>query len=91
MTQSRRRTVLWLVFAVLFLGTPVVTFLFGKANSWLLILVVGAFASGNVLASVKQDPEDSVIFRGMMFGIGIMFVYLGVAFVGCLVALNGIR
>ena len=80
-----------MVFLLLFLGTPAALLLFVKfGTAWVPVLLGGALASGIALAALEREPGDPVILLGIMFGFGIAMVYVGVVFVGCMMALRGI-
>ncbi len=68
-----------------FWGGPVLGFLLGNRGNILAFPLVGAMTSGFALAKVRSKTIVGVIFSGVVYSIGVLLVYVGIIFVGCLV------
>ena len=81
----------WLIFWLAFFGGPILGFLSitGRGGrSFLSFPLVGAIVSGFALAKICAKTIPGVILLGMIFSVVVAVVYVGLLFVGCLVALQ---
>jgi len=79
---------MWAVFLALFLGSPVLALLAG-AQGIMPVLAMGTLASGFLLSKLFAKDSAMFVLLGILFSAGILAIYIGVAFVGCLVLLKG--
>jgi hypothetical protein len=91
MDASDNRRKLWFCFWLLFIVTPslFVISLFAGGNSTpglpISILLVGSVITGFLLAKLSAKTFPGFVALGILYSAGVVVVYLGVAFVGCLV------
>jgi hypothetical protein len=79
-----------LVFWVAFFGSPILGLLAASARvggAILFLAIPGAMIAGFSLAKVYTKTPVTFIAIGILFTIGVLAVYLGIMFVGCLVIL----
>lgn len=83
-TESKSRQVpLRLAAILLFFGTPAIAFLSWKAGlPWFLVLAIGAFVCGWVIAELDREPDDSRVMQTIVWGLGIVFFYFAAGFIG---------
>ena len=82
---------LWLWFWGVFIGTPVLALLsaqFRQGAVAIPLMLVGTLVSGFLLAAVTKKNDSGLVVYAILYSAGLFVVYLGVAFVGCLVTLN---
>lgn len=84
---------LWLYFWLLFIATPAffIATMAGRNSKPELpfsILFLGSILAGFVLSKLFAKTEAGFILLGALFSAGILAVYVGVAFVGCVVGLR---
>ncbi len=86
--SSSNRAALWVIFWALFLGTPVLALVSG-AQGFVPLLGAGTIGAGFMLSRLFVKNEALFVVMGFMFAAGIFAIYLGIAFVGCLVMMKG--
>ena len=90
---------LWLLFFAFFLGAPALAIVLPSmerdfhfpGGAAIVVLLAGAVCSGLTLAKLfsrRSDESigtriDSLIGMGIVFTFGVLFVYFGIAFIGC--------
>jgi hypothetical protein len=91
--RGTTRSALWLLFWMLFLGTPAVELLSIRQLEMkaIRIAIIGAILSGPLLSVLMRREGEDWIALSVLFAIGIFFVYFSVFFVGCLVVMNDIH
>ena len=86
-----------IMFWFFFLGTPAaIFFAAGAANSRLnattalIILLLGAWAAGYCLTYIRRRsfPPGLRTLVSLLYGAGVLVVYLGLLFVGCVIAFS---
>jgi hypothetical protein len=84
------RTGLWILFWLLFLGTPGYYLFALKTNAVpdFRPLLIGIVGSGTVLSAFFSRSVVAIIPWAILFTIGVGVVYLGILFVGCLVLMT---
>lgn len=87
-SPARNKATYWLVFWLAFFGSPILGLLAGAARvreGILLLPFLGAMIAGFALAKVFTKTTAAYIATGILFTIGVLAIYLGIIFVGCLV------
>jgi hypothetical protein len=80
-----------LIFWLAFLGTPILVLLAAGARARggaLLIPVIGAIVAGFSLAKIYTKTPAAFFAVGIIFTIGVLAIYVGIIFVGCLVVMG---
>ena len=88
---ARNKASCWLVFWLAFFGTPILTFVIvsTRAGAGILFLpVLGALIAGFSLAKVYTKTPGTFIAAGILMSLGVMAIYVGIIFVGCLVIMG---
>jgi hypothetical protein len=88
--RGSKRNALWVLFWLIFLGTPVVSLAAANHHGMVgfRIAIVGDILAGFALSALMRREGEDFIGMAFIFAFGIFFVYLGVFFVGCLVVLS---
>jgi len=84
----------WPIFWLAFLGAPILGLLSAFTTSGgatLIFPVAGAIVAGFSLAKMFTKSPVAFAIVGISFSLGILVVYVGIIFVGCLVVAQGMR
>jgi hypothetical protein len=90
-TTVRDKTVYRVVFWLAFLGSPTLCLLLLSQRAGggiLFILILGAIVAGFSLAKVYAKSAAALISTGILISFGVVIVYVGILFVGCLYAVG---
>jgi hypothetical protein len=88
----RNSSKLWLFFWLSFIGAPVLGLLSAMAQlagGIFLFPLLGAIAAGFSLSKIYNRSPGVFFMVGVAFSIGILIIYFGIVFVGCLVVMSG--
>lgn len=80
----------WAIFWAAFFGAPILCLL-GSAHIGPMILflpILGAVVAGFSLAKIFAKTPQTFVAYGVLLTIGVLVIYVGIIFVGCLVALG---
>lgn len=91
-TDSAGKAAAWLVFGMAFILTPVVTLglISSRSNLILAVPIIGSVVAGFALAKVYSKSTSSFIASGILFSFLVAIIYVGILFIGCMVALSHI-
>jgi hypothetical protein len=82
---------LWALFWAIFLGTPVLALVSVRVGGTIPIFLTGAFVAGGILSRLFTKTRGASVGMTLAFGVMLLVVYGGIAFAGCMIALNGAR
>jgi DNA-directed RNA polymerase subunit RPC12/RpoP len=85
------KSVYWGIFWITFFGAPILCLLAGLAHAgsgFLFLPILGAIVAGFSLAKIFTKTPAAFVVSGILFAIGVLVIYVGIIFVGCLVALG---
>ena len=85
------KSIYWLVFWLAFFGSPILGLLAASARlggGILFLAIPGAIIAGFSLAKVYTKTPATFVAVGILFTVGVLVIYLGILFVGCLVMLK---
>jgi hypothetical protein len=88
-SSTSNRGTLWALFWCLFLGTPFLSLLAAKARGAVPVFGIGTIAAGFVLSRLFAKSEAAFLLLGILFSIGIVMIYVGVLFFGCIAMMKG--
>ncbi len=86
----QKRPIRWLVFWTAFFAGPALALLAAKAglNGGILAFpFLGALIAGFALSAIFAKTNPSFIVWGILFSFGMVVVYCGILFIGCLIIL----
>ena len=87
--RNRQRRLFWWVF----LTTPLIAFgaAFLNPGFMLFFASAGSLVAGFMLAGSITQNQNKMVLLGIACSLGVGVVYLGLFFVGCLVAISGMH
>jgi hypothetical protein len=80
----------WLIFWLAFVGAPALALLSLTTHigpELLFLPFVGAVIAGFALAKINSDDTTTIIVTGILYSLGVIIVYVGLLFVGCVVVM----
>ena len=87
--RNRQRRLFWWVF----LGTPFIAFAAAQLNYGFMLVLAGlcSLSAGFLLAGSITQNLNQRIPLGIACSLGVAVVYLGLGFVGCMIAISGMH
>jgi hypothetical protein len=83
--------VYWVIFWAAFFGAPILCLLAGLAHAGTMVLFLpflGAIFAGFSLAKIYTKTPGAFVIFGIFYTIGVLVVYVGIIFVGCLAVMG---
>ncbi len=78
----------WMTFWAAFFSFPIICLLglyAGGNPVFLFLVLIGAIIAGFSLAKIYAKTPTSFVVMGILYTLGVLAIYLGILFVGCLV------